>query len=240
MMSDNEEQVGNRFPGEATLYWLSWRLFGNMAGGSSLFPELPADHILPGTTFYNLSITVARRDDCIWLGCEALTSSNTNAGTLVITNICRNTIEKCNCEGVSRQSVVHQLDGGATNNTHTLTSTGLLLQPVREMLPCIMQVLPATMMEMNPGDYVSNGSLALTEGGGCNVRHNWVPFPAPWAYVLVQVHTLFSDCCFRRYIVCLDSAIRMVRFIYNELNHCNRERWIRNNFCCCKQCLWNQ
>lgn len=71
----------------------------------------------PGQT-YNISVVVKQTGKPIFgLGFEALTSSNTNAGSLVITNSAQTWIRTKTVSGVSRNNVVHKLNGGLVNDS---------------------------------------------------------------------------------------------------------------------------
>ncbi|MFN8145193.1 MAG: choice-of-anchor V domain-containing protein [Bacteroidia bacterium] len=168
MMSDNGRAGKTGSPGEATCIDCHGDYSANMAGGSIAISGITGGSYTPGTT-YNLSITVARSGMTVFgLGCEALTSSNTNAGTLVITNSAETQLKSATVSGVSRQSVVHQLDGGATNNTHTFNFNWTAPAAGTGNVTLYYAGIAGDHDGNESGDYVYNGSLALTEGGGCN------------------------------------------------------------------------
>lgn len=95
----------------------------NAAGGSISFsaPTLPGFQYTLGQT-YTVSITVARTGvNLFGFACEALSGTGANAGSLVITDAVTTTLKSATIAGISRKSVVHKLNGGATANTHTFT-----------------------------------------------------------------------------------------------------------------------
>ena len=117
MMSDNGKAGKTGSPGELTCI----DCHGDSGGGSIAVSGITGGTYTPGTT-YNLSVVIARTGSSLFgLGFEALTAANANAGTLTITNATQTQLKSATVSGVSRQSVVHQLNGGATSNTHTFT-----------------------------------------------------------------------------------------------------------------------
>ena len=167
MMTDNGRAGKTGSPGETTCIDCHGDFSANMAGGSIALAGITGGTYTPGTT-YNLSVTIARSGLTVFgLGCEALTASNTNAGTLVITNAAQTQLKSATVSGVSRQSVVHQLDGGATSNTHTFNFNWVAPAAGTGNVTLYYAGIAGDHDGNESGDYAYNGSLALTEGGGC-------------------------------------------------------------------------
>jgi hypothetical protein len=94
---------------------------GTGSGSISLTSYIPPSGFVAGGT-YNVSVTVSEAGKSLFgLGVEALTSTNTNAGTLGIINAAETQLKARTIGGVSRQNVVHQFNGGATPNAKTFT-----------------------------------------------------------------------------------------------------------------------
>ena len=92
----------------------------NSGGGSIVLgsTNMSAWEYVPGTV-YHMTATVARSGNPLFgMGLEALTATNTNAGTLTITNSSTQ-IKSFTVNGVSRKNVVHTLNGGNTPDAKT-------------------------------------------------------------------------------------------------------------------------
>ena len=76
---------------------------------------------VPGQT-YTINVIVRHTAKPLFgLGFEALTSTNTNAGTLQIANSAKTQIKTKTVSGVTRQNVVHQLNGGLSTDSAVFT-----------------------------------------------------------------------------------------------------------------------
>lgn len=74
---------------------------------------------VPGVV-YHMSVTVSLASSNLFgVGVECLTASNTNAGTLTITDAASTQIKNATVSGTSRRNVVHQLNGGAGQGSKT-------------------------------------------------------------------------------------------------------------------------
>lgn len=93
----------------------------NSGGGSvTLTSNLNNWQYVPGQT-YTINMNVARTGNPLFgMGLEALTSTNNNAGTLVITNSNTHILTKT-VSGVVRNNVVHAFNGGASPDAKTFT-----------------------------------------------------------------------------------------------------------------------
>lgn len=112
-------------PGETTCSTLGCHnaFAPNTQGGSVTVsaPGMTDWQYVPGET-YTISVTVEESKRSLFgFGFEALTSSNDNAGNLIAgagSHILTRFVQ-----GVSRRNVTHQLDAGATSDSHTFTFT---------------------------------------------------------------------------------------------------------------------
>ena len=92
----------------------------NSGGGSIALgaTNMTGWEYVPGT-IYHMTATVARAGNPLFgMGLEALTTTNSNAGTLAITNSSTQ-IKSFTVNGVSRKNVVHTLNGGNMANAKT-------------------------------------------------------------------------------------------------------------------------
>ncbi|HRG58955.1 MAG TPA: T9SS type A sorting domain-containing protein [Bacteroidia bacterium] len=97
----------------------------NAVGGSITIdcPNMPNWKYTPGQS-YTVNVTVERNGlNLFGMGFEALTSTGTNAGSFTITNPNQMTTKSAMISGNSRTSVVHNLNGGASSNSHTFSFT---------------------------------------------------------------------------------------------------------------------
>lgn len=117
-VSDNGRAGSTGSPGETTC---SSCHGGAGAGSATLTSDIPLSGFVPGGT-YNISVTVSESGQSVFgLGVEALTTANANAGTLAISDAASTKLLSKAVSGVTRQNVVHQLNGGATANSKTFT-----------------------------------------------------------------------------------------------------------------------
>ncbi|MBL0064896.1 MAG: T9SS type A sorting domain-containing protein [Bacteroidetes bacterium] len=158
-MSDNGRAGRTGSPGEGTCTSCHGDFALNSGGGSVSISGITGGVYTPGTT-YNMSITVARTGSTVFgLDCEALNASNTNAGTLVITNSAETQIKM---SGV-KSNVVHQLDGGFTSNTHTFNFNWVAPAAGAGAVTFYFTGLAGDYQGDEGGDYVYSGTLALAE-----------------------------------------------------------------------------
>jgi hypothetical protein len=113
-MSDDGKAGRTGSPGEVTCHDCHDDFTQNSGGGSIVLSStnMSGWEYVPGTT-YHMTATVSRAGNALFgLGLEALTSTNGNAGTMVITNSGSTQIKNAVVSGVSRRNVVHTLNGG--------------------------------------------------------------------------------------------------------------------------------
>ena len=96
-----------------------------------------------------------------------MTSANTNAGTLAITNAVETRLLAATVSGVSRQNVVQAAGGGQTLNSHTFAFNWTAPAAGTGTVTFYYTGMAADNTGDEINDYVYSGSLVLTEGGGC-------------------------------------------------------------------------
>jgi hypothetical protein len=167
-LSDNGRAGKTGSPGELTCNDCHGDYAPNTGGGTITLTGVSGTYT-PGTT-YNLSLTISRTGSTVFgLGVEALNSGNANAGTWVITNSAETQLKSATVSGISRQSVVHQLDGGATSNSHTFNFNWTAPAAGTGTVTMYYSGIAGDHDGNETGDYTYNSSLVLTEAGGCPV-----------------------------------------------------------------------
>lgn len=114
VLSDNGKAGRTGSPGESNCHSCHDAYTLNSGGGSVALTSanMTGWQYVPGTT-YHMTCTVARAGMGLYgLGLEALTSTNANAGTLVISDAASTQIKNATVQNVQRRNVVHKLDGG--------------------------------------------------------------------------------------------------------------------------------
>ncbi len=98
--------------------------FGNSNTGSGtiyLTSSMNNWQYVPGQT-YTVSVVVRQPGKPLFgFGCEALTASHTNAGTIQVTNAAKTQIKTKTVSGVTRNNIVHQFNGGLSNDSAVFT-----------------------------------------------------------------------------------------------------------------------
>ena len=94
----------------------------NSGGGSiTITTNIPNNQYAPNIT-YQITVTVSQNNISLFgFGCEALTSTKNNGGTLIITDAGSTTLKTVLINGVSRNNVVHTVLGGANTNSKAFT-----------------------------------------------------------------------------------------------------------------------
>ena len=94
---------------------------GSISISSTNMPMMPSMMYDSGVT-YHMIVTVTRTGNSLFGVCvEALDATGNNAGTLVITNSAKTQIKTRLISTVTRRSVVHQLNGGASVGSMAFT-----------------------------------------------------------------------------------------------------------------------
>ncbi|MBL0137780.1 MAG: T9SS type A sorting domain-containing protein [Bacteroidetes bacterium] len=167
MLSSNGRAGKTGAPGETTCTSCHGDYALNGGPGSVTIAGISGGSYIPGTT-YNMSITVAQTNFPLFgLDCEVLTSANTNAGTLAITNAVETRLLAATVSGVSRQNVVQAAGGGQTLNSHTFAFNWTAPAAGTGTVTFYYTGMAADNTGDEINDYVYSGSLVLTEGGGC-------------------------------------------------------------------------
>jgi len=118
-MTDTGKSGKADSPGEGNCSQCHNNTTVNTGGGSvSITTNIPGNTYTPGQT-YQISVTVSEASKLLFgLGVEALNASNTNAGTLIITN---STETHLMTAGNGRTSVTHMLNGGLVTTAGSKT-----------------------------------------------------------------------------------------------------------------------
>jgi hypothetical protein len=116
-MTDSGKAGKTGSPGESTCVSCHSDYALNSGSGTMVLSGIPATYT-PGDT-YHMTLTIAHPGAQVFgLGLEALNTSRANAGTFTITNSTETHTLSSTVSGVSRMSVVQQLDGGFTPDSH--------------------------------------------------------------------------------------------------------------------------
>lgn len=162
--NDNGKAGRTASPGEQTCVDGCHNTYALNSGTGSvvLTSNIPNDAYVPGTT-YNMTLTVNHSGVALFgLGLEALTSTNTNAGTL--TQGAGSTIKTAIVSGVSRSSITHTLNGGTgTTGFHSFNFTWLAPPAGTGNVTYYFSGVAANGANGNKLDYVYNSSKVFTE-----------------------------------------------------------------------------
>lgn len=164
ILSDNGKAGATGSPGEVdcTNCHNSYAL--NSGGGSiALNTGTTNNQYTPGVT-YQMTFTVTYSGRNLFgLGVEALNSSNNNAGTFVITDAASTRTKTALIGTVSRISVVHQFNGGASANSKVFSFSWTAPAAGTGNVTFYYCGLAANANGSESGDYVYRGSTVLTE-----------------------------------------------------------------------------
>jgi hypothetical protein len=117
VVKENGKAGNTGSPGETTCRQCHNDFALNAPGGGIQLSStnMPGWMYEPGTT-YHMKVTVGKQGATLFgVGLEALTTSNTNAGTLVITEA-SSQLKNATIGGVARRNLVHVENGGLANN----------------------------------------------------------------------------------------------------------------------------
>lgn len=132
-------------------------------GSTTLLSNIPATGYVPGTT-YNMTLRVKQTSRSLFgLGLEALTSTNQNAGTLVITNSAKTRLANATVSGVSRKNVTHQLNGGASQDSMLFTFNWTAPAAGTGAVKFYYSGMAANGTGSTSGDYVYTGNTTFAE-----------------------------------------------------------------------------
>lgn len=135
--------------------------------------NMPNWEYVPGTT-YNMSVTVTKQGiNLFGIGIEALTSSNQNAGNLIITNSSETQIKNQVVSGVSRRNIVHQLNGGAAANSKTFNFNWTAPTTAIGNVTFYYAAVAANANgSSGAGDFSVNGSQVVTPANTTSINTN--------------------------------------------------------------------
>lgn len=125
---------------------------------------------VPGQTYTVNAIVKFTGRSLFGIGLEALTASNTNAGTIVVTNGAKTQIKAVSIGGVSRNNLVHQLNGGATGDSGVFTFNWTAPSSNVGNVTFYFAGVCANANTTTSGDYVYNSSRVVTPVGTVGVQ----------------------------------------------------------------------
>lgn len=132
-------------------------------GSTTLLSNIPATGYVPGTT-YNMTLRVKQTSRSLFgLGLEALTSTNQNAGNLIITNSGKTRLLNATVSGVSRKNVTHQQNGGASQDSMLFNFDWTAPAAGTGEVKFYYSGLAANGTGNTMGDHVYTGSTAIAE-----------------------------------------------------------------------------
>jgi hypothetical protein len=120
---------------------------------------------VPGQTYTVSAVVKYTGRSLFGIGLEALTSTNTNAGTIVVTNPAKTQIKTATISGVSRNNLVHQLNGGATSDSSVFTFNWIAPSTNVGNVTFYFAGVCANANTTTSGDYVYNSSRVVTPAG---------------------------------------------------------------------------
>jgi hypothetical protein len=164
LMDDNGRAGYTGSPGETTCNITQCHnsFAINSGGGSVTATSTMNNWVYAPNTTYTISIKVAKTGVHLFgLGCELLTYANTNAGTIVITNS-HNQIKTRTVSGVSRKSVVHTLNGGASQDSMIFTFNWTSPDTSTGIITMYFCGNAANANTMPTGDYIYSNSQVIT------------------------------------------------------------------------------
>jgi hypothetical protein len=122
--------------------------------------NIPATGYVPGQT-YSISVTVAKSGVPLFgFDFEALKSSNTTAGTLIVTS---STTTQVATSTNGRQNITHKTNGGFTSGTHTFSFNWKAPVAGTGTVTFYGAGLAANKNNSDTGDYTYTTSLAISE-----------------------------------------------------------------------------
>lgn len=128
-------------------------------------PNMTNWEYVPGQT-YQIDVTVSRSGNPLFgFGCEALTTSNQNGGTIVVTNTVETTIKNAVISSVTRRNIVHKLNGGASSDAHVFSFDWTAPASGTGNVKFYVGAVAANANGQNSGDHVYSASQLVTELG---------------------------------------------------------------------------
>lgn len=124
---------------------------------------------IPGQTYTVNAIVKHSGKPLFGLGFEALTSSNANAGSLVITNPAKTQIKTKTVSGVTRNNVVHQLNGGMNADSAIFTFNWVAPATIIGNITFYFAGIAANNNGNENSDYVYNSSKVVTPASATGI-----------------------------------------------------------------------
>lgn len=163
VLSDNGKAGYTGSPGEQKCNNCHNDFTLGTGGGSIAFtsPNMNNWQYAPGQV-YTFNVTVARNASSLFgMGLEALTSTNSNAGTFTMTNP-STSLKTKTVSGVVRNNVCHTLNGGATAAAKTFTFNWTAPVTATGNVTVYFTGVAANGDGNEAGDYVYSGSQVLS------------------------------------------------------------------------------
>ncbi len=174
ILSDNGKAGYTASPGEI-LCDDCHSSFGNSNAGSGtiyLTSSMNNWQYVPGQT-YTMSVVVKHTGRPLFgFGCEALTSSNTNAGTIVVTNTAKTQLKSKSVSGVLRNNIVHQMNGGLANDSAVFTFNWQAPATNVGNVTFYFSGVAANNNGDDNGDYVYNSTKLVTPASTTGLTEN--------------------------------------------------------------------
>jgi len=135
------------------------------SGGGSVYissTNMTNWQYVPGQV-YNMQVTVKKIGVSLFgVGLEALTPSNTNAGTITVTSTAKAQLKNANVSSVLRSNLVHKLNGGADPDSSVFTFNWTAPATNVGNVTFYFAGIAANSNGNNSGDYVYNSSRVIT------------------------------------------------------------------------------
>lgn len=141
---------------------------------------------VPGAV-YHMSVTVSLPTSNLFgVGVECLTGSNTNAGTLTITDAASTQIKNATVSGASRRNVVHQLNGGSGQGSKIFNFDWVAPTTNVGNVTFYFAGNASNGQNNEAGDYIYTGSRVIVPAAGVGMEEvawgatDLVIAPNPW------------------------------------------------------------
>jgi hypothetical protein len=174
IMDDNGKAGATGAPGENTCNTTNCHnSFALNSGGGTLTASCTMNNWkYEPLTIYDITIKVARTGNHLFgFAAEILTTSNTNAGTIAVSDAVHTTIKTATISGVGRRAITHKLNGGAFQDSATFTFRWT--SPDTTTGPITMYFAGnATNANGQPtGDYIYTATQLITPETGLGVKN---------------------------------------------------------------------
>jgi hypothetical protein len=173
MLSDNGRAGNTGSPGETTCAnsGCHTSFTVNTGPGSVRLTSNMANwQYVPGQTYTINAIVKYTGRSLFGIGLEALTSANANAGTIVVTNSARTQIKMKTVSGVARNNLVHQLNGGSSNDSCFFSFNWVAPATNIGNVTFYYAGICANGNGSESGDYVYNSSKVASPAGTTGVQ----------------------------------------------------------------------